>query len=496
MAGLFSPIWNESPKMGIQFAKKGYPRFEHPIPLPQQRMKVKKHSTRIFVVEDNPLYQRLVKYVMGINPDHEVIVFNTGQALLQRINEKPDIVSLDYSLPDMEGEEVFRKIKEQSPGTHVIVLSGQVDVATAVKLLKMGASDYITKDEESKERLLHALNSIKTQIQDRVEATLVNPGPSSKPSFGSTILGGSKPMTEVFNLMEKAITTNITVSVVGETGTGKELVAKSIHQNSGRSNGPFVAVNMSAIPKDLLESELFGYEKGAFTGAIARKRGQFELADGGTLFLDEIGEMDMNLQAKLLRVLQEREIMRVGGENPIPFDARLITATNKSLADEVQQGNFREDLYYRLLGLNIMMPPLRERSSDILLLGQHFLNNFAQANGLGKFELSKQAKVKMLDYPYPGNVRELRAQMELAAVMASNGVVEAGDIRFNSVRKEAAFLSEALTLEEYKNRIINHYLEKHNNDVLLVAKKLDIGKSTIYRMLSDGGRQERAIFSQ
>jgi len=457
-------------------------------------MKIKNQTIRIFVVEDDPLYQRLVKYVMGINPDHEVIVFNSGQALLQRINENPDIVSLDYSLPDMEGEEVLRKIKQQSPETHVIMLSGQIDVATAVRLLKLGAADYITKDENSKERLLHALNSIKTQIKERAEMALVQPASSSKPAFGTTILGCSKPMTEVFQLMEKATSTNITVSVVGETGTGKELVAKSIHQNSVRSNGPFVAVNMSAIPKDLLESELFGYEKGAFTGAISRKKGQFELADGGTLFLDEIGEMDMNMQAKLLRVLQERELMRVGGEAPIPFDARLITATNRSLAEEVQRGNFREDLYYRLLGLNITMPPLRERSNDIILLGQHFLNSFAQSNRLGSMELAKDAKAKMLEYAYPGNVRELRAQMELAAVMASNGLVEAADIRFNSVRREADFLSDGnLTLEEYKNRIINHFLERYNNDVLLVAKKLDIGKSTIYRMLADIGKPQRAV---
>jgi transcriptional regulator with PAS, ATPase and Fis domain len=295
-------------------------------------------------------------------------------------------------------------------------------------------------------------------------------------------------------MMEKAASTNISVSIVGETGTGKELVAKSIHQSSARRNGPFVAVNMSAIPRELLESELFGYEKGAFTGAMARKKGQFEQADGGTLFLDEIGEMDMGMQAKLLRALQEREVMRVGGDSPVAFDARLITATNRSLADEVQRGNFREDLYYRLLGLNIVMPPLRERSNDILLLGQHFLDGFAKANGLGKLELAREAKEKLMAYAFPGNVRELRALMELAAVMASDGMVHAGDIRFNSVRRETAFLSEQLTLEEYKTRIINHFLEKYNNDVLLVAKKLDIGKSTIYRMLADsGGRQQRSF---
>lgn len=457
-------------------------------------MKVKKRTTRIFILEDDPIYQRLVKYVMGINPDHEVTVFNTGMSLLQHIDEKPDIISLDYSLPDMDGEEVLRKIKQLCPESFIIILSGQIDVPTAVRMLKMGASDYITKDAEAKERLLHALNSIKSEIHERAEKAAAQPlVASSKPAFGTAILGTSQPMTEVFQLLEKATTTNITVSIVGETGTGKELVAKSIHQNSNRKNGPFVAVNMSAIPKELLESELFGYEKGAFTGAISRKKGQFELADGGTLFLDEIGEMDMSMQAKLLRVLQERELMRVGGESPIPFDARLITATNRSLAEEVQRGNFREDLYYRLLGLNVTMPPLRDRSNDIILLAEHFLGSFAKSNGLGSMELSKEAKSKLLSYSFPGNVRELRAQMELAAVMASNGLVQADDIRFNSVRKETAFLTEALTLEEYKNRIINHFLEKYNNDVLLVAKKLDIGKSTIYRMLAEGGGKRVAV---
>ncbi|MBK8565410.1 MAG: sigma-54-dependent Fis family transcriptional regulator [Saprospiraceae bacterium] len=456
-------------------------------------MKSKKHVTRIFIVEDDAIYQRLVKYVMGINPDHEVTVFNTGQALLQRLDEKPDIVSMDYSLPDTNGEELLKAIKQTSPDTHVIVLSGQIDVPTAVRLLKMGASDYISKDTQTKERLLYVLNSIKSEILEREDAGLAQPVALPKPSFSNTILGDSKPMEEVFQLMGKAASTNITVSVVGETGTGKELVAKSIHQNSARKNGPFVAVNMSAIPRELLESELFGYEKGAFTGAMNRKKGQFELADGGTLFLDEIGEMDMSMQAKLLRVLQERELMRVGGSGPVPFDARLITATNRSLADEVQRGNFREDLYYRLLGLNINMPPLRDRSNDIILLADYFLNSFAKANGLGKLGLSAEVKAKLLGYSFPGNVRELRAQMALAAVMASNGVVKADDVRFNSVRKEAAFLSETLTLEEYKNRIINHFLEKYNNDVLLVAKKLDIGKSTIYRMLSENGKQRVAV---
>ena len=448
-------------------------------------MKLERNSTRIFVVEDDPIYRRLVKHVMEMDPDHEVHLFSTGQECLHALGLNPHIVSLDFTLPDMTGEEVLEKIKAYNQDIGVIILSGQQDISTAVKLLKEGAYDYITKDEETRERLLHSLSHLKKQIQLKEEVDALKAQLNAKYEFGKTITGNSKPMQQVFRLMEKAVKSNITISIAGETGTGKELVAKSIHYNSGRRNGPFIAVNMSAIPKELVESELFGFEKGAFTGAVARKKGQFELAHGGTLFLDEIAEMDINPQAKLLRAFQEREIMRVGGDKPIPYDARIIIATHKNLAEEVRKGLFREDLYYRLLGLSIVLPPLRERSNDILLLGQVFLNDFVKQNGLGEMVISKEAKTKLLQYAYPGNVRELKAIMELSAVLASGGTVEADDIQFNSVRQEVPFLGEELTLEEYKTRIIYHFLEKYNNDVLLVADKLKIGKSTIYRMLKN-----------
>jgi two-component system, NtrC family, response regulator AtoC len=446
-------------------------------------MKAKGHTTRIFIVEDDPMYQRMARYVMEMNPDHEVYLFGSGKECIHNLHLNPDIVSIDFSLPDMTGEDILQKVKAHNQDICCLMLSGQQDVATAVKLLKAGAFDYITKDKESKERLLNSLNHAKNQIQLKSELANLKAELNAKYEFQKTITGNSRPMQEVLKLLEKAVTTNIIVSITGETGTGKEVVAKSIHHNSNRRSKPFVAVNMSAIPKELVESELFGFEKGAFTGAVAQKKGQFELAEGGTLFLDEVAEMDLNMQAKLLRALQEREFVRIGGQKPTPFDARIIIATHKNLPDEVQKGNFREDLYYRLLGINITLPPLRERDNDILLLAQQFLQEFAKQNGLGKFEFSKEAKSKLLSYSFPGNVRELKAVVELAAVMASNGIVEEEDIQFNSIRKETAFLSEDLTLEGYKTRIINHYLEKFNNDVLLVASKLDIGKSTIYRML-------------
>lgn len=444
-----------------------------------------KINTRIFVVEDDPMYQRMVKYIMEMNPDHEVHVFDSGKECIRQLHLQPDIISLDYTLPDMSGEEVLQEIKKYNEDILVLILSGQQDIRTAVQLLREGAYDYITKDEETKERLLHALNLLKKRLLLQKEVAHLKSQLNTKYEFSNSIIGNSKPMQRVFQLLEKAVKTNITISVTGETGTGKEVIANAIHYNSARKKGPLIAVNMSAIPKELLESELFGYEKGAFTGANTRKKGQFELANKGTLFLDEIAEMDLNIQAKLLRAIQEREVMRVGGEQATKFDARIITATHKDLAEEVRQGNFREDLYYRLLGLNIELPPLRDRDNDIILLAQHFLLDFAKQNQMGKMAFSKSAKSKLLGYSFPGNVRELKAIIDLAAVMATGEYIEADDIQFNSIRKEAGFLTQELTMEEYKKRIIHFFLDKHQKDVLLVAKKLDIGKSTIYRMLKE-----------
>ena len=443
----------------------------------------KDHSIRIFVVEDDPVYQRMVKYVVEMDSDHEVYVFATGAECLANLGLKPDIVSLDYSLPDTTGEEVLRKIKAFDEGIGIIILSGQQDISTAVKLLREGAFDYVIKDAETKERLQNALFQLKKQIRLRREVDSLKAELVEKYDFSKHLIGQSPPMLQVYNLIEKAVKSNINISIQGESGTGKEVVAKSIHHHSDRRAGPFVALNMSAIPRELIESELFGYEKGAFTGALARKKGQFELANGGTLFLDEIADLDLSVQAKLLRAIQEREFIRVGGETPTSFDARLIVATHKNLADEVEGKRFREDLYYRLLGLSIKLPPLRERGNDILLLAKNFLVNFAKQQGSKPLELSKEAKNKLLSYVFPGNVRELMAVIELASVMAEGKFVEPEDLQFNSLSKTPEFFNQERTLEEYKSEIIHFYLHKYNNNVQLVADKLDIGKSTIYRLL-------------
>lgn len=305
-------------------------------------------------------------------------------------------------------------------------------------------------------------------------------------SFEKTLIGQSDALKKIFGVMEKATKTNINVSISGETGTGKEVVAKAIHYNSERGKKPFVPVNMAAIPSELMESELFGYEKGAFTGAAARKAGKFEEAIGGTIFLDEIAELNLNLQSKILRVLQEREVVRVGGNEKIKLDIRLIVATHKNLAEEVKKSNFREDLYYRIMGLPIELPPLRDRGSDMLILARHFADDFAKQNKLGTIIITQDAKDKLLRYQYPGNIRELKAIIDLAAVMCDDNTITADDITFNSIKRDDSFIIEQKTLKQHTCDIINYYLKKNNKDVIATANMLDIGKSTIYKMMQLG----------
>lgn len=441
-------------------------------------------SVKIFAVEDDPTYSRFLEYVLSLNPDFEYKVFKTGKDCVDNLHHKPKIITLDYSLPDMSGEEVMKKIKEFDPQIMVIIISAQEDISTAVQLLKLGAYDYITKDDETRSRLLNTINNARKNISLVNEINYLKQEITQKYQFKS-IIGNSSAMTSIFAMLEKAIKTNITVSITGETGTGKEVIAKAIHYNSERKDKPFIAVNIAAIPKDLIESELFGYEKGAFTGAATRRIGKFEEAQEGTIFLDEIGEMELSLQAKLLRTIQEREVIRVGGNQVIKLNVRIIVATHRNLAEEVKKGSFREDLYYRLLGLPIQLPPLRDRGNDIILLAKFLLNLFCKENNIVGMLLSKSAQEKLLKYHYPGNVRELKSIVELAAVMADNEQIEADDINFNSVRREENFTLEELSLREYTFRIILHFLGKYDNNVLLVAKKLKIGKSTIYRYLKE-----------
>ena len=445
---------------------------------------MKNRSTfKIFILEDDVWYGSMLQHYLSLNPDYEVRRFENSAAFFGALHDNPQVVTLDYSLPDCDGGEALKKIKEINPGTQVIIISGQEDVATAINLLKNGAFDYIVKDDDTKDRLWNTIQHLQEINGLKQEVEQLRKEVGRKYDFSKTMIGNSDSMQKVFSMIEKAVQTNISVSIYGETGSGKEMVAKAIHYNSERRKKPFVAVNVTAIPKDLIESELFGHEKGAFTGAVTRRIGKFEEADGGTLFLDEIGEMDINLQTKLLRVLQEKEITRVGDNQVIKVDARIITATHKNLLEQVQAKTFREDLYYRLYGLPINLPPLRERSSDILVLAKHFIELFCAENKTEKKGLSPEAQQKLMNYRFPGNVRELKSVIDLAIVMSDGPVIEPENITLNTTTKVTDIFANGKTLREHTNFIIQHYLDTNKGDVLLVAKLLDIGKSTIYRMI-------------
>jgi two-component system, NtrC family, response regulator AtoC len=444
------------------------------------------NSLKIFILEDDVWYASMLQHYLSLNPEYEVKKFNSSKDFFNQLHEGPDVVTLDYSMPDMDGNEVLKKIREMYPEMQVIVISGQEDVGTAINLLKNGAFDYIVKDDETKDRLWNSILHLKEINGLRKEVEHLKEQVGKKYDYSKFLIGTSPAIEKVFSLIEKASKTNITVSVTGETGTGKEMVAKAIHYNSEKSKKPFVAVNVAAIPKDLIESELFGHEKGAFTGAVTRRIGKFEEAINGTLFLDEIGELDINLQAKLLRVLQEREIIRVGGNEVVPVNARIIVATHKNLLDEVKNKNFREDLYYRLFGLPIHLPPLRERGNDILILAKHFMDQFCKENTIEKKGLSQEAQQKLLQYTFPGNVRELKSVMDLSVVMADGDTIQPEHISINTTATVNDLMNKERSLQEYETQIIQHYLDKYDKDVLLVAKKLAIGKSTIYRMIQAG----------
>ncbi|UTW63947.1 sigma-54-dependent Fis family transcriptional regulator [bacterium SCSIO 12741] len=442
------------------------------------------NTFKIFLVEDDIWYAELLQYHLSLDPEFEVRHFGNAKDLLGALNENPQVICTDFNLPDIDGGELVKQLKEQMPKVPLLVISGQNDVSTAIDLLKNdNVYDYLVKDDDTKDRLWKAVHQIKERSSLEEEVETLKEQLGQKYDFNEAIKGNSQSLQDVFKRMKKACDNNITVSITGETGTGKELVAQCIHFNSTRSKKPFVAVNMAAIPKELIESELFGHEKGAFTGAHARRIGKFEEAHKGTLFLDEIADLDASLQAKLLRVLQEREVTRIGGNKPIKIDVRVIVATYKDLAVQVKNNLFRQDLYFRLLGLPISLPPLRERKEDILLLAKHFVDQFCRENKKPKKTLSAEVRKKLNQYHYPGNVRELKAIMELSTVLADDTEIKPEDVTFNSSVSFTDFIGEDTTLKGFTSQIIRYYLDKHSNDVALVAKKLDIGKSTLYKMI-------------
>lgn len=440
---------------------------------------------KVFVVEDNDWFNKMIVHSLSQNPEINVRNFFNGADLLKALHETPDVITLDYKLPDTTGDVLLKKIKEFNPQIEVIIISEQNDIEVAVELLKQGAYDYLVKSPDMHSRLFNNVNKLlqKSNLEDRIE--YLQKEVETKFNFSNTIIGQSKPILDIFSMLQKASSSNINVSITGETGTGKELVAKAIHYNSERKNKPFVAVNMAAIPRELIESELFGHEKGAFTGAIEKRKGKFAEANGGTIFLDEIAEMDLSMQTKLLRVLQEREVTPVGSNTAVKIDCKLIIATHQDLKKLVEEKRFREDLFFRIMGLKINLPPLRDRGHDVLLIAKKHIEEFCKSNQMPNKILSEKACQKLLAYPFPGNVRELKTVIEVAVVMADTEEIEDHHIMFQHSDLISQITTDELTLREYTYKIIRILLSKYNDDIPKVSKILDISPATIYRVLKE-----------
>lgn len=402
------------------------PRTETPVP----PLTAESNITKIFVVEDNDLYSQLIQNELSVNDTYEITIYPTADALLKDLYKNPNIVTIDYNLPDRNGIEVMKEIQSYNKEIECVILSGQEKVEVVVECYKAGAASYIIKNNSAFEELGQAVKKVAFKIKERNQVSKLQEQIIDRHRYDK-IIGESAPILRVLRLIQKVEKTSMLALITGESGTGKEVVAGAIHFNSNRARKPYVPVNMAAIPADLMESELFGHEKGAFTGADSKRIGKFEEANEGTIFLDEIGEMDMNLQTKLLRVLQENKITRLGANKETQLNVRIIAATNKNLSQRVREGKMREDLYYRLQGFLIHLPPLKERGDDILLLTKFFLKGFCERNGMQLKTFSADAYKAIQNHPWPGNVRELKALVERAAIISDTNVIETEDMIFS-----------------------------------------------------------------
>jgi len=449
-------------------------------------------AERVYIVDDEETIAKLVQLYVGDRWGYSAEVFPNGTEFLEAFSNPPDLVLLDLMLPDITGVDLLKQIKQVEPDLPVIVLSAQSRIEVAIETLKLGATDYFSKPVDFPKLEIAIKNALQLASLTR-EVRQLRENVQSRVHFNN-IVAQSGEMHEVFRLVKKVMNSDLCVLVLGESGTGKELIARAIHYNSERAKGPFVVVNCASIPHDLLESELFGHEKGAFTGAIQRRIGKFEQAIGGTIFLDEIGELDPSLQAKILRVIQEKTFTRVGGNETITTDARMISATNRDLADEVKQRRFREDLYFRLSTFPILMPPLRQRKADILLLAEHFLEEFAKEQGRPRMKFSRKALDLMYRYPWPGNIRELENAIQRGVVMTDNDTLSERDLPMavqSFLTSEADSKGQSLfvdtstvvvPLEKIKEQAIQHALKVTEGNIAEAAKKLDIGRATLYRL--------------
>jgi two-component system nitrogen regulation response regulator NtrX len=434
----------------------------------------------ILIIDDDT---EILKQVSGLLEDegYETLTASDGKTGIARLSERQiPLVLLDVYMPGMTGLEVISYIKATHPNVGVVMISGQADIETAVKATKLGALDFIEKPFQPDRLLVSVRNVLKM-----VDLTAENVRLAKEVKRSRIMVGESPPMKKLWEQIMKAAPSKGRVLIFGENGTGKELVAAAIHENSALRRRPFVKLNCAAIPKDLIESELFGHEKGAFTGATTRKEGRFELADGGSLLLDEIGDMSLETQAKLLRVLEEREFERLGSKVTTKVDVRVIASTNKVLTEEIKKGNFRQDLYFRISVIPVLVPPLRERKEDIPLLVKHFSQLFCEENNKRCKQMSDGALKVLMSYHWPGNVRELKNLVERLVIMTDEDVIKEGDITPLLSEAKVVIGDKPLSglVEDFEKSLIRSELDRTGWNVSQAAQRLGIDRANLHRKM-------------
>jgi len=449
-----------------------------------------KNKTSILIADDNESMRSGMAQILKDEGFSVQQASDGDTALKMAGNIKPNLIIADYRMPGMNGLELLNAVKTSLPDTEVIIITAFGTIDVAVKAMQQGAWDFITKPFSAEELSVKVNRTLKV-IRQRIEADklkdenrYLRQEADIRFNYGE-IIGESREMKKVYKTIEKVAKNNTSVLILGESGTGKELAARAIHFNSLRKEQPFIKVNCGALAQGVLESELFGHEKGAFTGAIRMKKGRFELADHGTLFLDEIGDLPAETQVKLLRVLQEKEFERVGGENTISVDVRIIAATNLDLKEQIRKGKFREDLYYRLYILPIHLPPLRERKEDIPVLAGHFIDKIGKETGNPGITITEDAVGLLVNYNWPGNVRELQNIIERALVLCEHNRITADDLSFISSKvKDTSDMDYGFNLEEtisgVEKDMIKRALKQCRGVKAKAAKLLRIKESTLY----------------
>jgi len=442
---------------------------------------------KILIVDDEPDICRALEFLLT-RQGYKVITSHNGQDGLKKIEtEELDLLITDLKMEGMDGMTLLERALGTNPNLIVIMMTAFASVESAVTAMKKGASDYIVKpfiNEDVKMTVKRLLEHKKVLMENLVLRQQLSQ------QFGSReFVGVSPQINKVFEVLEKVIPTKSNILILGESGTGKGVVAEVIHTNSPRKDSPFISINCSAIPENLLESELFGYKKGAFTGANSDKKGLITMADQGTLFLDEIGDMPMALQAKLLKVLESGEVFPLGDTKPIYVDVRLVAATNKHLEEQIKKGLFREDLYYRLNVIEVTVPSLRERKEDISALAHHFVDKFSKENNKKVHEISDEAMEVLGSYPWPGNIRELRNVIERAVVLSGSGIIGLSELPLKLREQQGVRSMQTLKekLEYYEEKIIKDALRTHDGNKESVAEELGVDLATLYRKIKKLG---------